>query len=74
LKNFVIIVIKLEFSSLGGVKMDLNVTQAFSIVLLILAVGELVSMKTKAMIPSVFVSAVLFIIGFWTILPGDVVT
>ncbi|OEG63554.1 hypothetical protein [Halanaerobium congolense] len=53
--------------------MELNVTQAFSIVLLILAVGELVSMKTKAMIPSVFVSAVLFIIGFWTILPGDVV-
>lgn len=30
-------------------------------------------MKTKAMIPSVFVSAVLFIIGFWTILPGDIV-
>lgn len=53
--------------------MDFSVTQAFSIVLLILAVGELVSMKTKAMIPSVFVSAVLFIIGFWTILPGDIV-
>lgn len=53
--------------------MDLSVTQAFSIVLLILAVGELVSMKTKAMIPSVFVSAVLFLIGFWTFLPGDVV-
>jgi hypothetical protein len=53
--------------------MDFSVTQAFSIVLLILAVGELVSMKTKAIIPSVFVSAVLFIIGFWTILPGDIV-
>ena len=53
--------------------MDFSVTQAFSIVLLILAVGELVTMKTKAMIPSVFVSAVLFIIGFWTILPGDIV-
>lgn len=47
--------------------------QAFSIVLFILAVGELVSMKTKARIPSVFVSAVLFLIGFWTVLPGDVV-
>ncbi|RCW44407.1 MULTISPECIES: hypothetical protein [unclassified Halanaerobium] len=53
--------------------MNFNVIQAFSIVLLILAVGEFVSMKTKAMIPSVFVSAVLFLIGFWTILPGDVV-
>ncbi|MGM0603561.1 MAG: hypothetical protein ACQESS_09645 [Bacillota bacterium] len=53
--------------------MEFNVIQAFSVVLLILAVGELVSMKTKAMIPSVFVSAVLFLIGFWTILPGDVV-
>lgn len=53
--------------------MDFNVIQAFSIVLFILAVGELVSMKTKARIPSVFVSAVLFLIGFWTVLPGDVV-
>jgi hypothetical protein len=71
--NSVIISNKLEFSSRGGENMDFSVTQAFSIVLLILAVGELVSMKTKAMIPSVFVSAVLFIIGFWTILPGDIV-
>ena len=54
--------------------MDFNVIQAFSIVLFILAVGELVSMKTKARIPSVFVSAVLFLIGFWTVLPKDVVT
>lgn len=54
--------------------MDLNVVQAFSIVLLILAVGEFVSIKTKALVPSVFVSAVLFLIGFWTILPADIVT
>lgn len=54
--------------------MDFNVIQAFSIVLVILAIGELVSMKTKAMIPSVFVSAVLFLIGFWTVLPGDIVS
>jgi len=54
--------------------MDLNVIQAFSIVLLILAVGEFVSIKTKALVPSVFVSAVLFLIGFWTILPADIVT
>lgn len=52
----------------------LNVVGAFSIVLFILTVGEIVSKKTKAFIPSVFVSAALFLIGFWTILPADIVT
>ena len=54
--------------------MVLNVIAAFSIVLAILMIGEIVSTKTKAFIPSVFVSAVLFLIGFWTILPADLVT
>lgn len=54
--------------------MVLNVVAAFSIVLAILTIGEIVSTKTKAFIPSVFVSAALFLIGFWTILPADVVT
>jgi hypothetical protein len=54
--------------------MTLNVIQAFSIVLLILALGEFVSTKTKAFVPSVFVSAVLFLVGYWTILPADIVT
>lgn len=53
--------------------MVLNVVGAFSIVLAILAIGEFVSTKTKAFIPSVFVSAVLFLVGFWTILPADIV-
>ncbi len=54
--------------------MVLNVVAAFSIVLLILTIGEFVSKLTKAFIPSVFVSAALFLIGFWTILPADIVT
>ncbi|MTI68126.1 MAG: hypothetical protein FH753_16220 [Firmicutes bacterium] len=54
--------------------MTLNVVGAFSIVLGILAIGEFVSTKTKAFVPSVFVSAALFLIGFWTILPRDIVT
>jgi hypothetical protein len=54
--------------------MTLNVIQAFSIVLAILAIGEFVSTKTKAFIPSVFLSAVLFLIGFWTVIPTDIVT
>ncbi|SHI51392.1 Na+/glutamate symporter [Dethiosulfatibacter aminovorans DSM 17477] len=54
--------------------MVFNVVGAFSIVLLILTIGEIVSTKTKAFIPSVFVSAVLFLVGFWTVLPADIVT
>lgn len=54
--------------------MVLNVVLAFSIVLAILTIGEIVSTKTKAFVPSVFVSATLFLIGYWTILPADIVT
>lgn len=54
--------------------MTLNVVAAFSIVLGVLAIGEFVSTKTKAFIPSVFVSAAIFLIGFWTILPADIIT
>lgn len=54
--------------------MKLTVIAAFSIILVILAIGEWVSTKTKAFIPSVFVSAVLFLFGFWTFLPADLIT
>lgn len=46
---------------------------AFCLVLIILAIGDVMSAKTKAFIPSVFVSAVLFLAGFWTFLPHDVI-
>ncbi len=39
----------------------------------ILFIGDAVSIRTKAWIPSVFVSAVLFIIGYWTFFPRDIV-
>ena len=51
--------------------MNLSVIAAFSIVLFVLSVGEIVSIKTKAFVPSVFVSAVLFLVGFWTFLPQE---
>lgn len=54
--------------------MTFSVIAAFTIVLAILAIGEVVSTKTKAFIPSVFVSATLFLVGYWTILPADIVT
>jgi uncharacterized membrane protein YeaQ/YmgE (transglycosylase-associated protein family) len=53
--------------------MNLSVIAAFTIILVVLAVGEFVSTKTKAFIPSVFVSAVLFLIGFWTFMPKDLI-
>ncbi|WP_370398674.1 hypothetical protein [Weissella sagaensis] len=46
---------------------------AFLIVMVFMFVGEWVSSLTKAYVPSIFISAVLFTIGFWTILPKDIV-
>lgn len=54
--------------------MTYSVIAAFTIILIILAAGEFFSIKSKAFIPSVFVSAVLFLIGFWTFLPKDIIT
>lgn len=54
--------------------MTYSVIAAFTIILIVLAAGEFFSMKTKAFVPSVFVSAVLFLIGFWTFLPKDIIT
>lgn len=53
--------------------MTYSTIAAFTIILLVLTVGEIVSMKTKAFVPSVFISAVLFLVGFWTILPKDII-
>ena len=38
---------------------------SFFVVLVILAIGDIVSTKTKAFVPSVFVAALLFLLGFW---------
>lgn len=54
--------------------MTFSVIAAFTIILIILAAGEFFSIKSKAFVPSVFVSAVLFLIGFWTFLPKDIIT
>lgn len=46
---------------------------AFTIIVAILAIGDVISTATKAIIPSIFIQAMLFMIGFWTILPKDIV-
>ncbi|BDR58012.1 hypothetical protein [Xylocopilactobacillus apicola] len=47
---------------------------AFLIIMLFIMIGEWVSSATHALIPSVFATALLFIIGFWTILPKNIAT
>lgn len=46
---------------------------AFIIVAGSMAIGDIVSTKTRAFIPSIFVTAVLFLIGFWTFFPKDII-
>ena len=52
----------------------MNILYCFMMVVAFLALGEMISTKTKAYVPSMFVTGVCFIIGFWTfIIPKDVV-
>lgn len=46
---------------------------ALVIIVGILFIGDVVSTKTKAWIPSVFVCAILFLIGYWTFFPKNIV-
>lgn len=47
---------------------------ALSIIVFILYIGDVVSTRTKAWIPSVFVCAVLFLVGYWTFFPADIIS
>jgi len=47
---------------------------ALLLVMIILYLGDVVSVRTKAWIPSVFVCAVLFLVGYWTFFPKDIVS
>lgn len=50
-------------------------SQMLALVILtaILFIGDFISVRTKAWIPSVFISAVLFLLGYWTFFPQDIV-
>lgn len=54
--------------------MKLSPTECFIIIVAFLAIGEFIATKTKAYMPSVFIAALCFMVGFWTFLPKDVVT
>ncbi|HFT2292137.1 TPA: hypothetical protein ACHWFX_004822 [Providencia stuartii] len=47
---------------------------ALFIIVLILYIGDAIAVRTKAWIPSVFVCAVLFLFGYWTFFPKDIVS
>lgn len=46
---------------------------AFIVLAVVYYIGEFVGKATKAWIPSVFVTAALFMVGYWTIFPYDIV-
>ncbi|MDK2883155.1 MAG: hypothetical protein PWQ41_733 [Bacillota bacterium] len=46
---------------------------AFLLVTAIFAIGDIISTKSKAFIPSVFVAAVLFLLGYWTFFPNNII-
>lgn len=61
----------------GGIVMStiMNISPilALVLVLLILYIGDFISILTKAWIPSVFICATLFLAGYWTFFPQDIV-
>lgn len=52
--------------------MKMDISLAFLTIMIVLAVGDIFSAKTKALVPSIFVSAVLFLLGFWTFFPKNI--
>lgn len=52
---------------------DMPQMLAVVLILGILYFGDYISIRTKAFIPSVFVCAILFLLGYWTFFPKDLV-
>ena len=52
---------------------DMPQMLALVLLLIILYLGDVVSTRTKAWVPSVFICAVLFLLGYWTFFPADIV-
>ena len=51
-----------------------NFALAFVICCVAYLLGEVVSQLTKAWVPSVFVTACVLLVGYWTVIPAEVVT
>ncbi|WP_075619519.1 hypothetical protein [Paenisporosarcina indica] len=46
---------------------------ALSMLVFILFIGDVIAIRTKAWIPSIFISATLFLVGYWTFFPANIV-
>jgi hypothetical protein len=55
----------------GGIYMSQML--AFVIVVFALLIGDFVAVRTKAWIPSMFVTGIIFLIGYWTFFPKEIV-
>ncbi len=54
--------------------LQMTLLLAFGIIAVLQAFGDIISTMTKGRLPSIFAAAVLFLIGFWTVIPTEVVT
>jgi hypothetical protein len=46
---------------------------ALVIITFILFIGDAVAIRTRAWVPSIFISAILFLVGYWTFFPQNIV-
>ena len=51
-----------------------NFALAFVLCAAVYIIGEVVSTATKAWIPSVFVTAAIILVGYWTVLPTTLIS
>ncbi|MFA9423176.1 MAG: hypothetical protein ACERLG_06340 [Sedimentibacter sp.] len=51
-----------------------NFALAFTVCCAAFAIGEVVSIKTKAWVPGIFITAAVMLIGYWTILPHELIS
>lgn len=52
--------------------MEFDIVTGFLMMMFAFALGDFISTKTNAMVPSLFVAAVVFLIGFWTFWPENI--
>ena len=51
-----------------------NFALAFVLCAVAYLIGDAVSILTKAWVPSVFVTAIVLLIGYWTVLPAELIS
>lgn len=51
-----------------------NFALAFTVCCIVFVIGEVVSIKTKAWVPGIFVTAAVMLVGYWTVLPHDLIS